>query len=595
MKIGGASLNQTPLAWDSNASNIAEAIQMAKEAKVELLCLPELCVTGYSCEDMFLHPWVAEMALSQLIKLAPETQGIAVTLGLPMWFKSKLYNTLAFVVDGQIQGIYAKQHLPKDGVHYEYRWFEQWKPSEIDSIELNGAIFPFGHISSSYKGHLIDFEICEDAWVEDRPACYLTGKSDIILNTSASHFAFAKVKKRQEVIRASSERFDCVYVYANQVGNESGRIIYDGDVIIAQKGKLLATGKRLSFNDVNLHAIEVDVKDPSKSEVSLYDQITEKNEEFPQALSLALFDYLRKSRSKGFVLSLSGGADSSTIAVMIAEMVRRGVEELGEKEFLKKLDIGVDTTENLMKQLLTTAYQGTANSSDDTFQSAKALADQIGATFYHWEIDEEVGSYRGKIEKALGRRLTWEQDDITLQNIQARSRSPIIWMLANINNALLLATSNRSEGSVGYATMDGDTSGSISPIAGADKAFIRVWLKYAENELGYTALHHVNNLAPTAELRPLEQTQTDEADLMPYEALARIEYLFAKDRLSPDQIKERMLMDYSAAHLDEWIPKFFRLWKRNQWKRERLAPSFHLDDYNIDPRSGFRYPILGGK
>lgn len=594
MKIGGASLNQTPLAWETNFRNIVEAIRMAKEAKVQLLCLPELCITGYSCEDMFLHPWVADKAFTQLLKLLPETKGIAVTFGLPIWFESKLYNTLAFVVDGEIQGIYAKQHLPKDGVHYEYRWFEQWKPNVVKAINIEGKSYPFGHITSECFDYSIGFEICEDAWVEDRPACYLTHAVDIILNTSASHFAFAKVKKRQEVIRASSEQFNCVYVYANQVGNESGRIIYDGDVIIAQKGKLLATAKRLSFKDVSLHAIEVNLENPEKSEVSLYDQITEKNEEFPQALSLALFDYLRKSGSKGFVLSLSGGADSSTIAVMIAEMVRRGSEELGWDAFVDKLNIGAYSREGLMKKLLTTAYQGTANSSDDTFLSAQALAMQIGATFHHWTIDQEVSSYRGKIEKALGRPLNWEQDDITLQNIQARSRSPIIWMLANINNSLLLATSNRSEGSVGYATMDGDTSGSISPIAGADKAFIREWLRYAEKELGYTALNHVNSLAPTAELRPLEQTQTDEVDLMPYEALARIEYLFAKERLSPEQIKERMKSDYSDADLDEWISKFFRLWKRNQWKRERLAPSFHLDDYNIDPRSGFRYPILGG-
>ncbi len=111
------------------------------------------------------------------------------------------------------------------------------------------------------------------------------------------------------------------------------------------------------------------------------------------------------------------------------------------------------------------------------------MAERIGATFYSWSIDEEVASYTGKIENAIGRKLTWDQDDITLQNIQARSRSPIIWMLANINNALLLSTSNRSEGDVGYATMDGDTSGSISPIAAVDKHFILQWLRWAEKNL----------------------------------------------------------------------------------------------------------------
>jgi NAD+ synthase (glutamine-hydrolysing) len=418
---------------------------------------------------------------------------------------------------------------------------------------------------------------------------------DIIINPSASHFAFRKVKRRQEIIRASSEQFNCVYLYTNQVGNESGRVIYDGDVIIAQQGKLLATARRFSFQSVNLHAIHVDVGHVDKSEVSLFDQITEKNEEFPQAMGLALFDYLRKSRSKGFVLSLSGGADSSTIAVLIAEMVRRASEQLGWEGFVTKLGIGTYPKETFMQHLLTTAYQGTVNSSDLTFRSAQELAQSIGATFYHWKIDEEVTSYQQKIEAAIGRKLTWQQDDIALQNIQARSRSPIIWMLANLNNALLLATSNRSEGAVGYATMDGDTSGSISPIAGVDKAFIREWLKYAEQILGYKALRHVNNLAPSAELRPLVQTQTDEEDLMPYDVLQRIEYLFAHERMSANEIKESLKGHYSDTDLDMWLTKFFGLWTRNQWKRERLAPSFHLDDFNIDPRSGFRYPILSGE
>src|SRR5690606_7153512 len=126
------------------------------------------------------------------------------------------------------------------------------------------------------------------------------------------------------------------------------------------------------------------------------------------------------------------------------------------------------------------------------------------------------------IEQVLGRPVDWATDDIALQNIQARARSPIIWMLANIKNCLLLSTSNRSEGDVGYATMDGDTSGSISPIAAVDKSFLLRWLVYAEKELGYHGLSHVNRLSPTAELRPREQHQTDEEDLMPYEVLVDI-------------------------------------------------------------------------
>ncbi len=595
MRVGGAALNQTPLDWEGNALRIASAIEAARQSGVELLCLSELSITGYGCEDMFLHPWVAEKSLDVLSDLIPKSKGIGVAIGLPIRIKNEVFNSLAFVDDGMLVGFYCKQHLPKEGIHYEPRWFEEWPVNVISEIEFDGETFPIGHITSDFKGKKVGFEICEDAWVADRPALHCEEKADIILNPSASHFAFGKFQRRREIIRSSSAIFQCVYVYANQLGNEAGRVIYDGDVMVAQKGEMLATARRLSFSDYSLQSVEVDFDDVGRSERKLVDQITEKNEEFPQAVSLALFDYLRKSHSDGFVLSLSGGADSSTIAVMVAEMVKRGITELGGVPFCLKLGRNDNSIPDLMKNLLTTAYQGTVNSSDQTFESAKALAESIGATFYQWEIDDQVAGAQEKIEKSIGRKLTWEKDDITLQNIQARSRSPIIWMLANLKNSLLLATSNRSEGSVGYATMDGDTSGSISPIAGVDKVFIREWLKYAETELGYTALSHVNGLAPTAELRPQDQTQTDEEDLMPYEVLQSIERMFALEKLSKAEITKKIADNYSAEEANEWVEKYFRLWKRNQWKRERFAPSFHLDDYNLDPRSWFRYPILSGR
>jgi NAD+ synthase (glutamine-hydrolysing) len=335
----------------------------------------------------------------------------------------------------------------------------------------------------------------------------------------------------------------------------------------------------------------------------------DENKEFIAAISLALFDYLRKSKSKGYVLSLSGGADSSVCAVAVSEMIRRAVCEIGVEEFaartrilkpeevaaLKKLPAGEpEQVKAICHRLLTCAYQASRNSSDDTFESARGLADSIGAVFYNWFIDDEVAGYTAKIEQAIGRALTWEQDDIPLQNIQARVRAPVIWMLANLSGSLLMATSNRSEASVGYATMDGDTAGSISPLAGVDKAFLRQWLVWAQQELGYTGLQYVNNLQPTAELRPAEKAQTDEKDLMPYPILNQIERLAFYERLSPGQVYEKMRGTESDELLRLHIRRFYTLWSRNQWKRERYAPSFHLDDYNVDPRSWLRFPILSG-
>lgn len=279
-------------------------------------------------------------------------------------------------------------------------------------------------------------------------------------------------------------------------------------------------------------------------------------------------------------------------------MVRLGVEQLGLDGFKKKLAHirgleKVETTAQCLKVLLTTAYQSTRNSGDVTRRAAEELATAIHATHYELSVDELVEGYRKIVEGSLERDLTWETDDIALQNIQARVRAPSVWMLANVKRALLLSTSNRSEAAVGYATMDGDTSGGLSPIAGIDKAFLRHWLRWMEQnglaeEYKLSALSYVNDQQPTAELRPQAQKQTDEDDLMPYEVLDAIEEAAIRDKKSPKSclvLLEEHFPQYTKENLKLWVVRFFRLWSRNQWKRERYAPSFHLDDKNLDPKT----------
>lgn len=597
IKIAGVTLNQTPLDWSGNLDRILLAIKEAKDKQAEIVCFPELAITGYGSEDLFLSYWYPKKALAQLAQLLPHCKGISVAVGLPVRIQEKVYNTVAVIEDAKLKGFAVKQFLAIDGVHYESRWFTPWKTGEVIEFEFENTLIPFGDLTFTHKEIKYGFEICEDAWKgESRPGYSLRDRQvDLIFNPSASHFAMGKSKVRKEMVEDSSRIFDCYYCFVNLLGNESGRIIFDGEILFSKSGTLLSRNSLLSFQDY-----QVNVFDLESHEKSIAPFIS-KNEEFAQASSLALFDYMRKSRSNGFVLSLSGGADSSTVAILVAEMIRRGLRELGVEKFCAKANIksipeSQYPEKELASKLLTTAYQGTKNSTSDTFLSAESLAKSIGATFHHWEIDEEVISYTKKIETAIGRKLTWEQDDLTLQNIQARSRSPIIWMLANIQNGLLLSTSNRSEGDVGYTTMDGDTSGGISPIAAVDKYFVLEWLQWAEKALGRPGLAKVNSLQPSAELRPQDTTQTDEKDLMPYAVIVEIEKLAIRDHRSPMDVYMILSeeLEIQSSVLKDYIKKFFQLWSRNQWKRERLAPSFHLDEFNIDPKTWCRFPILSG-
>ncbi|MCB9735470.1 MAG: NAD(+) synthase [Deltaproteobacteria bacterium] len=644
VKVGAAVLNQTPLGWDHNRGTIVAAIEAAREAGVTLLCLPEMAIPGYGCQDAFQSPSVQNMAMSVLVdEIAPRTEGIAVCVGLPVLYRNNLFNAVAVVADGVVQGFVCKRHLAGDGVHYEPRWFEPWQQGFRSHVEVDGRAVPIGDLYFDLGGVKIGFEICEDAWVASRPGSSMAGRGvDIILNPSASHFAFDKLDVRKRFVIEGSRAFGVAYVYANLLGNDAGRIVYDGGALIAVQGRLVAQGERFGYGDMALTTAVVDVEqmrmvqawtnsfrtrfeetpdecvkapfawpprepevEPTLVRAAWEESPHRKEEEFTRAVSLALFDYMRRSRSRGFVVSLSGGADSAACACLVALMTRLAVGDLGREGFLRKLSylgsLGDAADEReMVRRLLLTVYQATRNSGEVTRTAAREVADAVGAEHMDIDVDALVAQYTAIVEGALGRELTWERDDIALQNVQARARGPSVWMLTNLRGALLLSTSNRSEAAVGYATMDGDTCGGLSPIAGIDKAFLRQWLRWLEVEgptgLGpIAAVRAVNVQAPTAELRPQSEGQTDEADLMPYPLLDAIEGAAIRDKQDP--LETFLLMrvrfpQYAPRQLGAWVERFYVLWCRNQWKRERYAPSFHVDDKNLDPKTWCRFPIL---
>ncbi|HWZ87513.1 MAG TPA: NAD(+) synthase [Polyangiaceae bacterium] len=644
LRVAAATLNQTPLDWDNNRANIIAAMEEARAAGVSVLCLPELCLTGYGCEDAFLSPGTHAMALQVLEEILPYARGLIVSVGLPLFHNKAIYNTCALLVDGAVAGFVAKRALAGDGIHYEPRWFKPWPEGARSSTCVLGRDVPLGDIYFDCSGVRIGFEICEDAWVAQRRGAELalTGV-DLILNPSASHFAFGKQEVRRRLVLEGSRAFGVSYVYANLLGNEAGRAIYDGDALIATAGKVVAQARRFSFADRALISALVDIdltrvryaalssseprveSEPGecvRSEFAFPDVLPGgahekvepwelsarlKEEEFARAITLGLFDYCRKSRSRGFVVSLSGGADSSAVACLVALMVRFAVAELGLDGVAEKFAhveglARLVSERELISALLSTAYQATKNSSNVTRDAAATVARALGSTHHELDVQPLVTSYVSAIERALGRELDWQRDDLALQNIQARVRAPSVWLLANLNQALLLSTSNRSEAAVGYATMDGDTSGGLSPIAGIDKAFLRRWLVWLEQHgpLGLgpiPELASVNAQAPTAELRPPSATQTDEADLMPYEVLDAIERAAIRDKHSPREVLTLIVAEFSQFSREQlflWLERFFRLWSRNQWKRERYAPSFHVDDESLDPKTWCRFPILSG-
>ena len=453
LKVAAATLNTTPLDWDGNARAIRAALASARAAGVTLLCAPELCISGYGCEDAFHSRGMQERALEVLRSLAPETAGMIVSLGLPLMHQNALLNAACLLVDGRIVGFVPKQHLAGDGIHYEPRWFKPWPSGAKGVVELAGEQIPLGDLLFDLGGVRVGFEICEDAWVAQRPGGALSRKGlDLLLNPSASHFAFGKHEVRERLVAEGARAFAVTYLYANLLGNEAGRVIYDGGVLVAQNGKLLARGPRFSFADHAIAAatvdvdatrtvqsrtasyspefgVEADVKVafrfpdcPAQPEVELApDPYSSKEEEFTRAVSLALFDYLRKSRSEGFVVSLSGGCDSTVVATLCSLMVELGWAQLGREAFLAKLGhvrglAEARTVPEAVGKLLTCVYQSTRNSGQVTRDAASGVAEAIGARFLELDVDAMVAGYTGLVERALGAPFSWSRDDVTLQN-----------------------------------------------------------------------------------------------------------------------------------------------------------------------------------
>jgi NAD+ synthase (glutamine-hydrolysing) len=654
VKVAAAVLNQTPRDWKGNMANILGAVESARSQGVTILCLPEATLTGYGLEDDLFCADVPRRAMSKLKDLAKALwtpvpgREMIVCVGLPVRFNNTLYNAVATIVNGTVIGFTCKQHLAGDGIHYEPRHYKPWPAGvmqmmtapELDEVEL----YPIGDVHFNIGGIKIGYEICEDAWVANRPGTVLATKGiDIFLNPSASHFSFGKLNTRKNFVVDGSRAFSATYIYANLVGNESGRAIFDGGALIATGGSLVAQGKRFTFQNWLLTTAVIDIDNTRTSQVRTasfmpdvekynegcitvpftYPYVSEavtttpyqedwetspnvKHEECTRAIGLALMDYMRKSKTKGFAVSLSGGADSAMVTYLCSIGVRMAIAELGVKLFHAKYcpwAVECFHADGFIDQLITTAYQATAQSGAVTKEAAKKVATEIGAVHFEFDVDPMVQMYKELGKQVKGSDLNFKDDDIVLQNLQARVRAPGIWIIANMQSKLLLTTSNMSEAAVGYATMDGDTAGCVAPISGLPKVYIREYLKWiaAEGTAQFGrlwAMDYVVKQQPTAELRPADCKQTDEDDLMPYWLLHKIETMVVKNRYIPTEIYFALKQDpdnkIENNQLIGYITKFFRLFSINQWKRERYALGFHMDDHNLDPRTWCRTPILTG-
>ena len=662
LTLATACINTTPLDLDGNLTLIRQAIEVAATSGADLLLFPELSLTGYGCEDMFfVADWLDSLPaqLSVLADSVPEQ--LLIAIGLPLHFPGgQVFNAVALLSRGVIHGLVCKQHLARNGIHYEPRWFTPWPAGHVTSMQYAGNVIPVGDLVFDVSGVRIGFEICEDSWVASRPGRSLFERQvDVILNPSASHFALGKQQQRSQFVREGSRAYGAVYAYTNLLGCEAGRAVYDGDAMVASNGELVMIGERLSFAPFKVYTATVDLQInraqrlissqpllPGLAEgiapvdfvwaTECYHQALaqpcllpaeDEHAEASRAVALGLWDWQRKTWTGGYALSLSGGADSALCGALVYFAQVQASASLGEKAYLAELAKGSFVLEPrhrdeeplvwlkraVMPKILTTLYQGSEYSGSVTRDAAAGLAAGIGSQHHAWSIAPLIEGYLQLAnELTPDDPLNWQRDDLALQNIQARVRAPGIWLLANRGNKLLIATSNLSEASVGYCTMDGDTSGVLSPIGGISKSRVLQINRYILEQgiplqqgavfglerLRLPEMAAIVNQAPTAELRPVEQT--DEADLMPFPVLDAIRRISQTQHLTPKGVLQQLLrspiaQQYALTTLTAWIRRYYGLYCRNQWKRERIAVSFHIEADSADPKTYRRFPVISSQ
>lgn len=611
LSVAMATFNCSLLDFDARLKFHIDLSNNAKEQGIEIILFPELSISGYGLEDLFFADWISTKAWESVDKLVTHSKtlpGLVIVLGAPLILDNGLYNAAVVVQDGKVCGIVPKVALANDNVHYEARWFRSGRDLEAlyCGAKVGPHIFKLGNLK-------FGIAICEDLWVNREGLDYLDNQVDLILNPSASHFAIGKLQTKRALWLECSRRFNAAIATTNILGLEAGELLYDGYSALICEGKVQGSGL-FSGNDSELfvrsfpahklfarklYATRTDgiaetelarVLAPTRTvtQSPFVKSSNNKFAEFIAAVTIGLRDYLRKSNQKGYVLSLSGGRDSSLVLILLAIMCERYYQ--GD-----------------INDVVKAAYLKCKASSSATLASAEALAKHLGVALEVVDLRKIVVEYESFFPTT---------DRLSRQNLQARARSTAVWLLANESQSILLTTGNRSELSVGYTTIDGDSSGGLNPIGGVSKSFINELLAYLLDNgyagMTFSPLASVLAVPPSAELEGEGDkiTQFDEDDLMPYELLQAIEELYVYYGYSFDQILELLktsrgakinidvvdnltiLATINDEDLENYLAKFARLFAISQWKRHRAAPTFHVDKYNLNYRSWLRYPIL---
>ncbi|KAG0244155.1 glutamine-dependent NAD(+) synthetase [Actinomortierella wolfii] len=673
--VATCSLNQWALDFKGNLARTLESIRIAKERGARLRIGPELEITGYGCADHFLegdtylHSWEV---LAQILT-SKEAQDILLDVGMPVMHKNVKYNCRVVILNGKILLIRPKLFLANDGNYREMRWFTPWtKYRQVEDFYLPRMIqsvtgqitVPIGDAVVSTNDTCVGVEMCEELFTPNSPHIGLSLDGvEIITNSSGSHHELRKLHTRIDLMKEATLKSGGIYLYANQQGCDGDRLYYDGCALIAVNGEIVAQGTQFSIGDVEVVTATVDLEDvrsfrsaisrglqassaPAyhrvRADIALSDPRVEDNplvrptakkptfyhtpeEEISLGPACWLWDYLRRSKTSGFFLPLSGGIDSCATATIVASMCRLVVKSCakGDQQTIKDVrqvtgesaDSGYIPTDprELANRIFHTCYMGTTNSSKETRSRAKELAETIGSYHIDMNMDTVVSALQALFTLITGKTPAFRAhggsnvENLALQNIQARLRMVIAYLLAQLlpwvrgrpGSLLVLGSANVDECLRGYFTKYDCSSADINPIGGISKADLRRFIAYAQLALDMPILESFLTATPTAELEPITETyvQADEVDMgMTYDELTEFGRLRKVYKCGPYSMFIKLLHLWSdklpAEEIAVKVKRFFFYYSINRHKMTTLTPAYHAESYSPDDNRFDLRPFL---
>ena len=602
-----------------NAEQIFTLMREADKQGVKVLCLPELCLTGYTCGDLFLQPTLlrgAEEGLATILEATKNLDMIA-AVGLPVRNKwdGKLYNCAAVIHQGEILGVVPKTYLPNYGEFYEQRWFTSGAGLD-NCIELCGQQVNLGvngvFACTTMPNLVIGVEICEDLWAAEPPSVALArGGATIILNLSASNETVGKANYRRALVTGQSGRLLCGYVYADAGEGESTTdLVFAGHNIIAENGSLLterrfATGLTISEIDVDRLAYErqrmntygpqkekeiwrvsfdMDLRDthltryisPMPFVPENQEDRAERCNEILKIAALGLKKRLEHTHARTAVVGLSGGLDS-TLAILITAVA------------MKLLDRPASDI-----IAVTMPCFGTT---DRTRDNAVELAERLGATLQHIDIGEAVKVHFKDIGQSM------EKHDVTFENGQARERTQVLMDIANQTGGMVIGTGDLSELALGWCTYNGDHMSNYAVNASIPKTLVRHLVSFISDDKGEedprlsAVLDDILDTPVSPELLPAIEgkiAQKTEDLVGPYELHDFFLYYAIRWGFPPRKVfrlaEQALGRRYDRATILKWLKNFYRRFFSQQFKRSCLPDGPKVGSVALSPRGDWRMP-----